>query len=96
MIQIHGKTGVMEITLRSPDEPMQGDISIPDRNIGVLIDIVFTSNDGKRKRPVASGEGEPIDLVLSGGHPIHFTSDPDAIEREYHRFVPIGEIDDQK
>ena len=91
-MKIYTKTGVMDITLRPLSDNMQGDFAIPDRNVGILIDIVFTSDDGERKWAVMSGEGDPIDFVVPGDHPFYFTSNPDAIRREYPKEIDMREV----
>lgn len=84
-MKIHTKTGVMTITLRPLGEEMQGGCSIPDRDVGILIDISFTSDDGEKKWAVMSGPDDPIDFVVPGDHPFYFASNQVVLDRGYRR-----------
>jgi len=82
-MKIYTKTGIMDIALRPLSEPNpRGDIGFWDKDADILIDITFISDDGAKKWIVTSGPEDPVDIVFHGKS-FYFTSDVDAIEREY-------------
>ena len=83
-MKIYAKTGAMDITLRSLAEEMRGDTAFYDRVAGVMIDIAFTAYDGEKQHIVERGPGDHVDIMFLGKW-FRFTSDPDAIKREYQK-----------